>query len=118
MDLKTTLLNDMIEEEVYIEQHEGFETFNRELHICRLKRALYGMKQVPRAWYTRINSYFTGLGSTKSEADVNLYHIMVEGKFFIIVWLPSNIAWLTNHRLTKMVNYITHVRSYVHQIHE
>lgn len=37
MGVKATFLNDMIEEEVYIEQPEGFETFNRESHVCRLK---------------------------------------------------------------------------------
>jgi len=75
----------LIEEEVYIEQPEGFETFDRESHVCRLKQALYGLKQAPRAWYTRIDNYFTGLGFIKSEADVNLYHIMVEGKPLIFV---------------------------------
>ena len=45
---------------------------------------MYGLKQEPRAWYTRIDNYFTGLGFTKSEADANLYHIMVEGKQLII----------------------------------
>ena len=85
MDMKTAFLNGKIEEEVYIEQLEGFETFNRESHVCRLKRALYGLKQAPRAWYTRMDNYFTGLGFTKSEADANLYYIMVEGKQLIIV---------------------------------
>eukprot|EP00253_Pinus_taeda_P026703 PITA_26703 len=80
MDVKTAFLNGTIEEEVYIEQPEGFKTFDRDSHVCRLKRALYGMKQAPCAWYTRIDNYFTGLGFTKSEADANLYHIMVEGK--------------------------------------
>eukprot|EP00253_Pinus_taeda_P011923 PITA_11923 len=32
-----------IEEEVYIEQPEVFDTFDRESHVCRLKRALYGL---------------------------------------------------------------------------
>jgi len=82
MDVKTTFLNGEIEEEVYI---EGFETFVHESHVCQLKWALYGLKQAPRAWYTRINNYFTGLGFTKSEADVNLYHIIVDGKLLIIV---------------------------------
>ena len=53
--------------------------------MWRLKRALYGLKQAPCAWYTRIDSYFIGLGFTKSEADLNLYQIVVEGKLLIIV---------------------------------
>ena len=84
MDVKTTFLNGIIKEEVYIEKPEGFEIFNNESHVCRLKRVLYGLKQAPRAWYTRIDSYFTGLGFTKSEADANLYQIVVEGKLLII----------------------------------
>ena len=85
MDVNETFINGVIEEEVYIEQPKGFETFNRESHVCRLKRALYGLKQAPRAWYTRIDIYFIGLGFTKSEADANLYHIVVDGKLLIIL---------------------------------
>ena len=47
MDVKTVFLKGFIEEEVYIEQPEGFEIFSSESHVCRLKRALYGLKQVP-----------------------------------------------------------------------
>ena len=75
MDVKTTFLNGFIEEEVYIEKTKCFETFDRESHVCRLKKALYSLKQAPRALYTRINVYLTGLGFTKSEANKNLYHI-------------------------------------------
>ena len=85
MDVKTVFLNGVIEEEVYIEQPKGLEIFSSESHVCRLKRALYGLKQAPCAWYTWIDSYFTRLGFTKSEADPNLYQIMVEGKILIIV---------------------------------
>lgn len=45
----------------------------------------------PRAWYTRINSYLTSLGFTISEADENPYHILVEGKLFIIVLYVDNL---------------------------
>ena len=85
MDVSTAFLNGVIEDEVYIEQLEGFEIFSSESHVCRLKRVLYGLKQAPRAWYTQIDSYFTGLGFSKSEADPNLYQIVVEGKLLIIV---------------------------------
>ena len=85
MDVKTAFLNGVIEEEVYIEQPEGFGIFSSKSHVCRLKRALYGLKQAPRSWYTRIDSYFTKIGSSKSEADPNLYQILVEVKLLIIV---------------------------------
>jgi hypothetical protein len=81
MDVKTVFLNGIIEEEVCIEKLEGFETFDRESHVCRLKRALYGMKQAPHAWYTQIDNYFTGLGFTKSEVDANLYQIVWRVRF-------------------------------------
>ena len=48
-DIKTTFLNGVIKEEVYIEQPKGFDLENRETHVCRLHRALYELKQAPQA---------------------------------------------------------------------
>jgi len=73
MDVKTAFLNDIIEEEIYIEQSQGFEVHDRETHVCKLKKAMYGLKQAPRAWYSRIDHYLQDMGFTKSEADPNLY---------------------------------------------
>ena len=77
MDVKTAFLNRIIQEEIYVEQPQGFEIHDRESHVCRLKKALYGLKQAPRAWYSRIDSYLQRMGFQKSEADSNLYFIMV-----------------------------------------
>ena len=49
MDVKTTFLSGVIEEEVYVGQPQGFETHDSQTHVCRLKKALYGLKQAPRA---------------------------------------------------------------------
>jgi hypothetical protein len=73
MDVKTTFLNVVIEEEVYIEQPQGFEVENKKSHVYRLKKSLYGLKQAPRAWYGRMDSFLTRLGFTKSIVDSNLY---------------------------------------------
>jgi hypothetical protein len=72
MDVKTTFLNGVNEEEMYIEQPQGFEVEYRKTHVCRLKKDMYGMKQTPRAWYGRIDSFLTSLGFTKSKVDSNL----------------------------------------------
>ena len=72
MDVKTTLLNCVIEEEVYIAQPQGFEVEDRWTHICKLKKALYGLKLTPRAWYGRIYNFLTRLSFTKSESNAKL----------------------------------------------
>jgi hypothetical protein len=56
MDVKTAFLNGFIEEEVYIEQPQGFEVLGRESHVCLMRKVLYGLKQAPRAWYSRIDA--------------------------------------------------------------
>ena len=53
--------------------------------MCRLKKALYGLKQAPRAWYSMIDTYLQGMGFTKSEADPNLYYIVIGEEPLILV---------------------------------
>ena len=79
MDVKTTFLNGVVEEEVYVEQPLGFETHDRKSHVCRLKKALYGLKQAPKVWYGRIDSFLSSLGFTKSKSDSNIYYKVEEG---------------------------------------
>ena len=74
MYVKTTFLNGVVEYEAYVEQPLGFETHNSKSHVCKLKKALYGLKHEPKTWYDRIDSFLTNLGFTKSKADTNLYY--------------------------------------------
>ena len=97
--MKNVFLSRIIEEEVYIDQPEGLEIFNSELHVSRLKRALYGLKQAPSSWYTHIDSSFTGPGFTKSEADANLYQIVVEGKILIIFLYVDDLILTSDEQL-------------------
>ncbi|KAL0370585.1 UNVERIFIED_CONTAM: Retrovirus-related Pol polyprotein from transposon RE2 [Sesamum angustifolium] len=58
MDVKSAFLNGYIDEEIYVEQPQGFIAKGSEEKVLRLKKALYGLKQAPRAWYNRIDKYF------------------------------------------------------------
>ena len=62
---------------MYIEHPRGFEVHGRDSHVCRLKKKLHVLKQAPRAWYSRIDTYLQQMGFEKSEADPNLYYIVV-----------------------------------------
>ena len=79
MDVKAAFLNGVVEEEVYVEQPLGFETHDRESHVCKLKKSLDGLKQAPRTWYGRINSFLSNLIFTKSKADSKLYYKVDDG---------------------------------------
>eukprot|EP00253_Pinus_taeda_P026697 PITA_26697 len=59
------------------------------------------LKQAPLAWYTRIDSYFTEFGFTKSEVDMNLYHIMVEGNPLIVVLYLDDLILTGDDQLIK-----------------
>ena len=85
MDVKSTFLNDTIDEEVYIEKPMGFEVKYRETYVYRLKRELYGLKQAPRAWYARVDAYLQILGFTKSYVDLNIFIKVVKDDHVIII---------------------------------
>nr|GEU61922.1 integrase, catalytic region, zinc finger, CCHC-type, peptidase aspartic, catalytic [Tanacetum cinerariifolium] len=51
MDVKTTFLNDELKQEVYVSQLEGFVNTDHPTHVYCIKKALYGLKLAPRAWY-------------------------------------------------------------------
>ena len=58
MDMKSVFLNGFINEEVYVEQPPGFQSFNFPNHVFKLKNAFYGLKQTPRAWCERLSKFF------------------------------------------------------------
>lgn len=49
MDVQTSFLNRVIKEDIYMQQPEGYEIQGKENLLCKLHRALYGLKQSPRA---------------------------------------------------------------------
>ena len=85
MDVKTTFLYGVIEEEVYIEQPLGFESHDKKTYVFRINKAFCGLKQAPRAWYRRIDGFMMSLGFTKSKANSNLYYKVKYGNTVILL---------------------------------
>lgn len=51
-----------LNEDVYVSQPSGYVVKGKENKVYKLQRALYGLKQVPRSWYSRIETYFVKKG--------------------------------------------------------
>jgi hypothetical protein len=86
MDVKSTFLNGNLEEEIYVEQPEGFSLTVNPDYVCKLKKALYQLKQTPRAWYYRLDKFLQDKGFKKSVVDSNLY-IKSEGDDLLVVFV-------------------------------
>lgn len=86
LDVKTAFLNGFLEENVYMCQPEGFLIAGSEHKVCKLKKAVYGLKQSSRAWNTRIDDYLIKLGYIKSKYEPCVY-IKKENSLLTIVAL-------------------------------
>ena len=83
MDVKSTFLNGILEEEVYIEQPKIFFYINNKNMVCRLHKALYGLKQAPRAWYETFHNYLVKIFFGRNDDNNNLHIKIDKGKFIL-----------------------------------
>ncbi|GJS29698.1 retrovirus-related pol polyprotein from transposon TNT 1-94 [Tanacetum coccineum] len=73
MDVKSAFLNGFINEEVYVAQPPVFVDFEKPNHVFKLKRALYDIKQAPKAWYDRLKAFLLDHSYTMGLVDNTLF---------------------------------------------
>jgi hypothetical protein len=87
MDVKNNFLNGDLHEEVYmhplvVDAPPG--------HVCRLRRALYVLKQAPRAWFERFIFVITATSFSSSDHDPKLcIHISPKGRTLLLLYVDD-----------------------------
>ncbi|KAL9265236.1 Retrovirus-related Pol polyprotein from transposon TNT 1-94-like protein [Drosera capensis] len=84
MDIKLAFLNRELEKEVYVTQPGGFEVQGQEHLVYRLSKSLYGLRQAPRAWNTRIDRSLKELGFIRY-SQVQAIYTRGEGDVAVIM---------------------------------
>jgi hypothetical protein len=75
LDMQNTFLHGVLEEEVYMKQLPGYEDKQHPNYVCRLDKVIYGLKQAPHAWYSRLSSKLQMLGFMPSKGDTSLFFL-------------------------------------------
>ena len=102
MDVKSAFLNGLINELVFVEQPPGFEDPRYPNHVYRLHKALYGHKQVPRAWYERLRDFLLNKGFKIERVDTTLFTRIINEELFVCqIYVDDIIFGSTNPLFAK-----------------
>ncbi len=71
MDVETAFLNGYVKSEVFVKQPPGYDDGTDK--VCKLEKALYGLRESPRDWYECFDDFMKELRFQKSESDYCLY---------------------------------------------
>jgi hypothetical protein len=96
MDVKSAFLNGDLSEEVYMEQPEGFKLFDNPNLVCKLKKSLYGLKEAPRDWYHKLDTYLKDKGFKRGTTNNNLYIKIEDNNLLIVLVYVDDIIFGCN----------------------
>jgi hypothetical protein len=86
--VKNAFLHGELHEEVYMHPTLGYSIPDG--HICLLRHSLYGLKQVPRAWFEHFTSVVTAVGFAATQHDPTLFvHTSPHRRTFILLYVDD-----------------------------
>ena len=93
MDVVTAFLPGELEEEIYMEQPEGFEVGNKDDDlVCRFRKSIYGLKQAAQVWNQRIRHFLKSIGFDQLYSDPCVY-INKTTDIIIAMWVDDVIIF-------------------------
>ncbi|WVZ16028.1 hypothetical protein V8G54_013594 [Vigna mungo] len=101
MDVKSAFLNGPLEEEVYVRQPPGFEKEGQEQKVYRLNKAMYGLRQAPRAWNIHIDALLTKPGFQKCSVEFGIY-VKIIGQHMLLICLYVDDLLITGDSVDEI----------------
>ena len=95
MDVVSASLNGTLDEDIYMEQPEGYVVPGKENLVCHLKKSLYGLKQSPRCWNRSFKEFMISQGFLQSVADPCVFIRKVNDQLAIVAVHVDDLVLLT-----------------------
>ena len=73
LDVNNAFLQGNLSESVFMQQPPGFIDRDHPSHVCQLRKAIYGLKQAPQAWYQELRNFLVEIGLKNSHVDTSLF---------------------------------------------
>lgn len=100
LDIQNTFLHEDLEEAVCMKQLPDFVNSDFPLHVCKLKKSIYGLKQTPRAWFAKLSNKLLSLGFRCSSADSSLFIMRTTSDcIYILIYVDDIIVTESNSML-------------------
>lgn len=110
MDVKSSFLNDHLNEDIFIYQLQGFEKVSEEGMMYRLQKALYGLRQPPEAWYNRLDCHLLSFRLIRSLNKATLY-VKKSGSDLLVVSIYVDDILLKGSREAEVEEFKTKMKS-------
>ena len=91
MDVVTAFLNGKLDEEIYMQQPDGYQVSGKTNLVCKLKKSLYGLKQAPRCWNQELKQFMVEAGFAQSNADPCIFVRLDERTTIVAVYVDDLI---------------------------
>lgn len=97
LDIKNVFLNGILSTGYQLDiknafaQPSGFIDPQHPSHVCRLKKALYGLRQAPLAWYQRFNTFLIALGFHQSRCDTSMFSLHRDSSIYLLLYVDDII---------------------------
>ena len=101
IDIQNAFLHGELEEEVYMAQPQGYIHPQYPNHLCRLHKSIYGLKQAPGAWFSRLTDKLRAIGFRASKADPSLF-IWHKNDVLIVILIYVDDIIITSNSSTAI----------------
>jgi hypothetical protein len=102
MDIKSAILNGVIQDEVYVRQPPDFESSKYPEKVYKLSKALYGFKQASWAWYARLMMFLLEHGYIMGSVDKTIFTLNYGIDFLLVqIYVDDIIFGGSSHTLVS-----------------